>query len=97
VKIIWTKNAKNELYEIKIFWDKKTRSMKYSSGLYLQIKEKLVNISHFPEIGTRTSEKNIRKLIIDNYVIFYTIVNNEIYILKIWDNRRNPDDLNIIN
>ncbi len=97
MKITWTKNAKNELYKIKIFWDKKTKSLKYSSDLYLQIKENLANISYFPGIGTRTSENNIRKLIIDNYVIFYSIVNNEIYILKIWDSRRNPDDLNVIN
>ena len=37
----------------------------------------------------------IRGLIIEDYIIFYEILEESIMILKVWDCRQNPDKLNI--
>ena len=40
--------------------------------------------------------ENIRRILIfSNYSLFYTIIEDDIYILSFWDNRQNPDGLEL--
>ena len=97
MKIRWSEEAKNDFVSIKKYWDKRNSSNQYSKSLYLDISTKLENIVLFPDIGLITNNIDIRYLVVENYLVFYHIKEVEILIIKIWDNRRNPDDLNIIN
>ncbi|MCK9451745.1 MAG: type II toxin-antitoxin system RelE/ParE family toxin [Bacteroidales bacterium] len=47
-------------------------------------------------MGIKTKLDLIRGLIIDDYIIFYEILEDGIIILKVWDCSQNPDKLNIL-
>ena len=44
--------------------------------------------------GKQTDVLNIRGLIIENYIVFYELLDTNIIILNIWDCRQNPENLN---
>ncbi len=48
-----------------------------------------------PEIGLNTDIRNVRNLIEGDFSIFYKIKPATIEVITIWDNRQNPDDLNL--
>lgn len=93
--IIWTKNSEIQLQNILEYYKTRNQSPIYSRKLYKKIKRELKGVSINPEIGTKTKLKNIRGLIIDDYIVFYEILENQILILKVWDCRQNPESLNI--
>jgi hypothetical protein len=45
-------------------------------------------------VWTKISETQLQN-IIEDYIIFYEILEDRILILKIWDCRQNPDNLTI--
>jgi hypothetical protein len=42
-------------------------------------------------LGTETDVPNVRVRVVNVYLIFYEVVEDEIWILSIWDGRRNPE------
>jgi hypothetical protein len=55
-------------------------------------------IEMFNEIGTRQKldKRHIRYVIVEKtYQLFYEITENQIIIFKVWDIRRNPNDLKL--
>ena len=52
-------------------------------------------ISLFPEIGTKTDFPEIRVKVIRDFKIFYRDRIDSIEIIRVWDTRRNPTDLQI--
>lgn len=44
-------------------------------------------------MGRKLEHREELFLVKDAYQIFYSIVENDIHIVHIWDGRRNPDDL----
>jgi addiction module RelE/StbE family toxin len=97
LRIRWSKEAKNNFVSIKKYWDKRNSSNQYSKSLFLNITTNLENVVLFPDIGLKTNNIAIRYLVVENYLVFYHIREIEILVIKIWDSRRNPDDLSIIN
>ncbi|MHC1776830.1 MAG: type II toxin-antitoxin system RelE/ParE family toxin [Lentimicrobium sp.] len=94
-EIVWTKNSEIQLREILEFFTKRNKSGNYSIKLYKKFKTELKIVSKNPEIGIKTKLDQIRGLIIEDYIIFYEILDDRIIILKVWDCRKNPDKLNI--
>lgn len=92
-RIVWSSNAENELKQILEFFQSRNKSNVYSNKLYKKIKLALNVIVQKPNIGHKTKLNNIRGLIIEHYIIFYEIGLNEIFILKVWDCRQNPENL----
>ena len=45
----------------------------------------------FPELGKAVELSDYRVFIIDNYSLFYKVLETEIFIALFWDNRRSPD------
>ena len=92
-KLVWSNNAKIKLFEILEFYRKRNQSDTYSKKLYKKfIKEVSVLIKH-PYIGLKTDVISVRGLIIDHYIVFYELSENQIYILVIWDTRQEPKHL----
>lgn len=59
--------------------------MKFRTELKLLLKQ--------PDLGIKTDMKNVRGLIIEDYIIYYEKYKDKIIIHTIWDSRQNPDDL----
>ena len=94
-KLIWTNNAKIQLFEILDYFNGRNQSSTYSKMVYKKIvKEALVLVKH-PEIGVKTDLPLIRGLIVDKYILFYEITMEHIIIHTLWDNRQNPVNLQI--
>jgi toxin YoeB len=68
-KIIWTKRAQKERYEILIFWNERNQSSVYSCKLNELVKDSLQLICKFPFIGKPTNQKNVRVKILKDYHI----------------------------
>ena len=57
-------------------------------------KETVIHISKYSDSGRLTDIENVRVRLVRDYIIVYEATNNNVYILLIWDNRRNPEKLN---
>ena len=93
-KIIWTLKAKNQLFSILEYFAERNKSKTYSLKLHKKIKSEILITLKQPNIGKQTDILNIRGLIIENYIVFYELLDTNIIILNIWDCRQNPENLN---
>ena len=94
-EIIWTNISEIQLQEILKFFTNRNKSGEYSKKLYLKFKTELKTVAKNPEVGIKTRLDQIRGLIIEDYILFYEILEDRILILKVWDSRQDPDKLNI--
>ena len=94
-QIIWSLRARNDRKEILNYWRVHNQSAVYSKKLNDLFKKAVVLIANHPGIGRKTDFENVRVKLVRDYLIFYEENENEILILTIWDNRRNPEDLKV--
>ncbi|MBA2328343.1 MAG: type II toxin-antitoxin system RelE/ParE family toxin [Bacteroidota bacterium] len=92
-KIIWSLRAVNDRKEILSYWKVRNQSKNYIIKLNLLFKKAIKSIAIHPHIGRKTDVEKIRIKLIKDYLIVYEETADAIEILTIWDNRRNPDDL----
>jgi hypothetical protein len=92
-RIVWTHTAKKARREILEYWIKHNGSATYSKRLskLFRIKVSLLESDHY--LGKPTDFENVRVSLVSHFSIFYKVYVDEIIIVGIWDNRRNPDDL----
>ena len=92
-RIVWTQTAKRARREILEYWINHNGSVVYSKRLskLFRIKTALLQSEHY--LGKPTDFKEVRVSLVSHFSIFYKLNKNEIIIVGIWDNRRNPDDL----
>ena len=93
-KIIWTLKAKNLLFSILEYFAERNKSKTYSLKLHKKIKSEILITLKQPNIGKQTDVLNIKGLIIENYFVFYELLDTNIIILNIWDCRQNSENLN---
>ncbi|MBS1545521.1 MAG: type II toxin-antitoxin system RelE/ParE family toxin [Bacteroidetes bacterium] len=53
-------------------------------------------LAEFPEFGPMTNYKGIRVKIVGNHKLFYRPGESKIEILRVWDTRQNPSDINLV-
>lgn len=92
-QITWARRAQQDRKEILHYWRTKNQSTVYSKKLNLLFKKAIALIAAHPNIGRRTNIENVRIKLVRDYLIFYEESEPEIFILSIWDNRRNPEDI----
>jgi plasmid stabilization system protein ParE len=95
-KIIWSKRALKERFELFDYWNKRNKSTRYSLKLNQQIKATTYLLSMSPLIGKKTDIEAIRIKIIEEYLLFYEIQENQIIILSIKDGRQHPDKMKLL-
>lgn len=88
--IIWSARAQNDRIEIFTFYNQRNQSTVYSKKLNRVFNSIIKLKLKFPNLGRNTNRENVKVKITGNYSIFYKNLPNEIHILTIWDNRRNP-------
>ena len=94
-KIIWSQRALGEFDAILEYWAERNQSNTYSKKIAAQIIKSVDKILKFNYIGKETEDEKTRVYLSGSYSIFYEIANEGIMILCVWDNRRNPDSLNL--
>lgn len=95
-RIIWSDIAKQDLIQIKRFYDKRNQSSVYSTKLIKVFRDATKIISKYPFLSIRSDKVNVRAFIVHNYIIFFENKQDCIFILTIWDSKRNPDQLKYI-
>jgi toxin YoeB len=90
-RIIWTEAAHADRKEILLYWKKHNASNAYSRKLNELFKRAILLISTHPEIGRKTDIENVRIKLVRDYLLFYEETEKYIFILAIWDNRRDPE------
>ena len=91
-RITWTFRAHQDRKAILQYWKQHNQSNTYSRKLNLLIKKAVSLIAAHPNIGRRTNVENVRVKLVRDYLIFYEEIQDNIFILSIWDNRRNPEE-----
>jgi len=91
-KIVWSNRAKIRLYAILDFYIVRNKSKVYSIKLQKLISKEVNLLLKQPDLGLKTSEDSTRGLIIENYIVYYEIIDDKIIIHTIWDSRQNPDN-----
>lgn len=89
-KIIWSERAAKEKIAILEYWINRNKSKRYSLRLDKLIQKSVELLSINPEIGRISNYPPVRIKIVEDYLIYYRIKQDNIEILSIWDNRRNP-------
>ena len=89
-RITWTQKAHDDRKEILLYWKEHNKSSAYSQRLNHLINKATALIAAHPHIGRKTDIENIRVKLVRDYLIFYEEADEEVFILSIWDNRRNP-------
>ncbi len=95
-KIIWSLQAQIDRLHILEFWHEHNQLVAYSEKLNTLFINNLEIAACYPHIGKKTDIKNVRSLIIKEFLIFYEIFSDRIDVLRIWDNRQDPSKLRII-
>lgn len=92
-KIEWTLTSIQDRFRIYQFWIDNNKSDSYSNKLEILFNEAAKLISEFPEIGTETDYPDLRVKVVKNYKLFYINQIDKIQIIRVWDSRQNPSDL----
>lgn len=92
-RITWTQRAHSDRKEILLYWKRRNKSSTYSKKLNNLFKTAILLIAAHPNIGRKTNIERVRVKLVRDYLLFYEIAEEEIFILTIWDNRRNPKDI----
>ncbi len=89
-KIIWSKQASQELNNVLNFYAQRNGNVKYSEKLLSEVEDVLQILSKSELIGRLTSNKITRVISKDVYLIFYEVTEENIHIISFWDNRQDP-------
>ena len=92
-RLKWATSAKIQRQEILDYWITRNKSKIYSRKLNNLFNECAEMILLYPEIGIKIPNINCRKRLIRDFYFIYTITENEIEIVTIWDTRQNPEKL----
>ncbi len=91
-KIVWSESAKNDLHDIYDYYSlfsinlaDKIINLIYETVSKLKYPEN-INIGQFDEFNN-----NFRRIISGNYKIFYSFIDEQVLIIRIFDSRQNPE------
>ena len=89
--VVWSSNAKIELFQILDFYYKRNGNRNYSIKVNRNVQATVKQLKKFPRLGFKTSEENIRVIFKGDFFIFYEPSQKQITIHSIWDNQRDPE------
>jgi toxin YoeB len=89
-KIVWHPGAKSELVEILEFYNQRNGSTEYSDRLLEKIEYRLSLAGENCQLGEKISKDNVRRTVVENFLIYFLIDKNSVDVLSIRDGRRKP-------
>jgi plasmid stabilization system protein ParE len=94
-EVIWSDKALDDLLSIFDYWNTRNKSTSYSKKLNLLFNKIIELITRYPSLGRPTQFNSIKVKIVKEYLIIYEKTPELLFILTIWDSRRNPAELNM--
>lgn len=92
-RIVWGRFAQKDRLQILHYWENRNKSKTFSKKLNSLFIQGLNFVCNFPFIGKPTDKPDIRIKIVRNYFLVYQIYEDKIVVLRVWDSRRNPNEL----
>ena len=92
LRVVWTAHAQAERLRMLRYWTERNSSKAYSAKLDKLIRSTLRILARHPLIGRPVDHKDVRVKVIGDHLIFYAIREDELIVLSLWDNRRDPAD-----
>ncbi|MBK9335091.1 MAG: type II toxin-antitoxin system RelE/ParE family toxin [Lewinellaceae bacterium] len=93
--IVWSPRTKDEFAEILGFIEVQFGS-EIAADCVLLVETMIDKIAVFPGMFAASGGHNIRRAVVQkNLSIFYRFQRDQVDILKVWDNRCNPEDLRL--
>ena len=92
-RITWTHRGYSDRKEILLYWKHRNQSSAFNKKLNTLFKTAIDLIAAHPNIGRKTNIERVRVKLVRDYLLFYEIAEEEIFILTIWDNRRKPKNV----
>ncbi|MEK7671443.1 MAG: type II toxin-antitoxin system RelE/ParE family toxin [Bacteroidota bacterium] len=93
-KVIWSRDASVDRFEVFDYWNKRLGTNTFSRKLNKLILRAENIIAEQPFSGRKVEGRDARAFRVKHYLIFYR-VRDEIEVLRLWDSRRNPEDLKL--
>jgi hypothetical protein len=84
----WTRVALLTLSETLDYFIDRNGNDSYSKKLYAEVAKNETRLRNNPFLGIEVKKTHYRKLIFDDYSLFYKVTKSEITIVLFWDNRR---------
>lgn len=79
-----------------MFWKEHNKSRTYSEKLIQDVEKKIMYLIHHPNSGIATNFHNTFKIpVLKYFSLYYRLSGHTIEIIAFWDNRRNPDNLEL--
>src|SRR5690606_20385540 len=94
-QIVWSEPAIRDRLHIYQFWLEQNGSDHYSKKLEFLFNATAEMISKFPEIGKLSDYENVGIRVVKQYLLFYKPLGDQVYVIRIWDARQNPERLEI--
>ncbi len=94
-RVVLSPDADDDRLEILDYWYKRLGHKRYSIKLDKKFRHAFHLIARSPEIGKRVEGGDERMYMVRPYEIFYRKRSDHIEVFRIWDSRRNPDDLKL--
>lgn len=92
-KIVWSHRARLRLKSILQFYIDRNGSKTYSEKLFACFNQEIRLLINYPNLGIQTDFANVRGLIVNEFIIYYELMDEQIFIHTIWDSRQDPDSL----
>jgi len=89
-EVRWTAIALKQKLDIYEFWFERNQSLAYSEKLESIFDKTISLIKKHPFLGIKFDNRPIYFINTLSYRIYYIFNDSTIYILQIWDTRRNP-------
>lgn len=94
-KIEWSIDARVDLMDILQFYIERNESSTYSRKINLTINKIVNKLKSNPFLGIKTDYESVRIINAGDFQIVYEILDQIVFIILIWDCRRNPEDRRI--
>jgi hypothetical protein len=92
-KVIWTKRAEIQMFAILDYYAERNKSDYYSLKLKKAIDIKLSKTDFTVSLPQKSSIKNLFYFVHNHISVFFTPESDNLYIVMVWDERRNPNSL----
>lgn len=94
-RVVLSPEADDDRLEILDYWFNRLGHKEYSANLDKKFRKAFRLLASFPEIGKRVEGGDERMYVVRPYEMFYRDQKENIDVLRIWDSRRNSENLKL--
>jgi toxin YoeB len=95
-KVVWTRKAEIQLFSVMDYYAERNQSDCYSLKLELEINDALENLDFSVSLPKKVFNQPLYYIVYNHIRAFFEIETNTIIVILIWDERRNPANLEFL-